>query len=208
MADKPKDVFLNPLFNENPIALQVLGICSALAVTSKLETSVTMCFAVIFVIAFSNMAVSIIRNHIPNSIRIIVQMTIIASLVIIVDQFLKAYAFDISKQLSVFVGLIITNCIVMGRAEAFAMKNGVGMSFLDGVGNGVGYSIILLVVAVIRELFGSGNLFGVGIFSLTNEGGWYVPNGMMLLPPSAFFIIGFFIWALRTWKTEQIEEEN
>ncbi|MBT4499397.1 MAG: NADH:ubiquinone reductase (Na(+)-transporting) subunit D [Gemmatimonadetes bacterium] len=208
MADKPKDVFLNPLFNENPIALQVLGICSALAVTSKLETSVTMCFAVIFVIAFSNMAVSIIRNHIPNSIRIIVQMTIIASLVIIVDQFLKAYAFDISKQLSVFVGLIITNCIVMGRAEAFAMKNGVGMSFLDGVGNGVGYSIILLVVAVIRELFGSGNLFGVEIFSLTNEGGWYVPNGMMLLPPSAFFIIGFFIWALRTWKTEQIEEEN
>jgi Na+-transporting NADH:ubiquinone oxidoreductase subunit D len=177
-------------------------------VTSKLETSVTMCFAVIFVIAFSNMAVSIIRNHIPNSIRIIVQMTIIASLVIIVDQFLKAYAFDISKQLSVFVGLIITNCIVMGRAEAFAMKNGVGMSFLDGVGNGVGYSIILLVVAVIRELFGSGNLFGVEIFSLTNEGGWYVPNGMMLLPPSAFFIIGFFIWALRTWKTEQIEEEN
>jgi Na+-transporting NADH:ubiquinone oxidoreductase subunit D len=208
MADKPKDVFLNPLFNENPIALQVLGICSALAVTSKLETSVTMCFAVIFVIAFSNMAVSIIRNHIPNSIRIIVQMTIIASLVIIVDQFLKAYAFDISKQLSVFVGLIITNCIVMGRAEAFAMKNGVGMSFLDGVGNGVGYSIILLVVAVLRELFGSGKLFGVEIFTLVNEGGWYVPNGMMLLPPSAFFIIGFFIWALRTWKTEQIEEEN
>jgi len=208
MADKPKDVFLNPLFNENPIALQVLGICSALAVTSKLETSVTMCFAVIFVIAFSNMAVSIIRNHIPNSIRIIVQMTIIASLVIIVDQFLKAYAFDISKQLSVFVGLIITNCIVMGRAEAFAMKNGVGMSFLDGVGNGVGYSIILLVVAVLRELFGSGKLFGVEILTLANEGGWYVPNGMMLLPPSAFFIIGFFIWALRTWKTEQIEEEN
>ena len=208
MADKPKDVLLNPLFNENPIGLQVLGICSALAVTTKLETSVTMCFAVIFVIAFSNMAVSLIRNHIPNSIRIIVQMTIIASLVIIVDQVLKAYAFEISKQLSVFVGLIITNCIVMGRAEAFAMKNGVGLSFLDGVGNGLGYSLILLIVGVLRELFGSGKLFGVEIFALVNEGGWYVPNGMMLLPPSAFFIIGLFIWALRTWKTEQIEEEG
>ena len=205
---KARDTLLGPVFDENPIALQILGICSALAVTTKMDTAVTMCLAVIFVTAMSNTAVSLIRNHIPTNIRIIVQMTIIASLVIIVDQFLKAYAFDISKQLSVFVGLIITNCIVMGRAEAFAMKNGVGMSFLDGVGNGVGYSIILLVVAVIRELFGSGNLFGVEIFSLTNEGGWYVPNGMMLLPPSAFFIIGFFIWALRTWKTEQIEEEN
>jgi len=208
MADKPKDVLLNPLFNENPIALQVLGICSALAVTSKLETAFTMCLAVIAVTACSNAAVSLIRNHIPNSIRIIVQMTIIASLVIIVDQALKAYAFEISKQLSVFVGLIITNCIVMGRAEAFAMKNSVGLSFLDGVGNGLGYSIILLIVGVLRELFGSGKLFGVEIFALVNEGGWYVPNGMMLLPPSAFFIIGLFIWALRTWKTEQIEEEG
>jgi Na+-transporting NADH:ubiquinone oxidoreductase subunit D len=209
MADeKAKDVLFNPVFNDNPIALQILGICSALAVTTKLETSVTMCLAVFFVVSLSNTAVSLIRNYIPGSIRIIVQMTIIASLVIIVDQVLRAYAFDISKQLSVFVGLIITNCIVMGRAEAFAMKNGPGASFLDGVGNALGYSIILLFVGVFRELFGSGTLFGAEIFSLAAEGGWYAPNGMMLLPPSAFFLIGFFIWALRSWKTEQVEEEN
>ena len=204
---KARETLLHPVLDENPIALQILGICSALAVTSKLETSVTMCLAVIFVLVFSNAAVSLIRAHIPTNIRIIVQMTIIASLVIIVDQFLRAYAFDISKQLSVFVGLIITNCIVMGRAEAFAMKNGPGMSFLDGMGNALGYSIILLFVGVFRELFGSGTLFGVEMFALAAEGGWYAPNGLMLLPPSAFFIIGFFIWALRTWKTDQIEEE-
>lgn len=209
MADeKAKDVLFNPVFNDNPIALQILGICSALAVTSKLETAVTMCLAVVFVISLSNTAVSLIRNYIPSSIRIIVQMTIIASLVIVVDQFLRAYAFDISKQLSVFVGLIITNCIVMGRAEAFAMKNGPGLSFLDGLGNALGYSVILLVVAVFRELFGSGKLFGAEIFALASEGGWYAPNGLMLLPPSAFFLIGFFIWALRSWKTEQVEEEG
>ena len=208
MADKAKDVLFNPVFNDNPIALQILGICSALAVTTKLETAVTMCLAVLFVISLSNTAVSLIRNYIPSSIRIIVQMTIIASLVIIVDQFLRAYAFDISKQLSVFVGLIITNCIVMGRAEAFAMKNGPGASFLDGVGNALGYSVILLFVGVFRELFGSGKLYGAEIFSLAAEGGWYAPNGLMLLPPSAFFLIGFFIWALRSWKTEQVEEEN
>ena len=209
MADgKAKDILFNPVFNDNPIALQILGICSALAVTTKLETSVTMCLAVFFVLSLSNTAVSLIRNYIPGSIRIIVQMTIIASLVIIVDQFLRAYAFDVSKQLSVFVGLIITNCIVMGRAEAFAMKNGPGASFLDGVGNALGYSIILLFVGVFRELFGSGKLFGAEIFSLAAEGGWYAPNGLMLLPPSAFFLIGFFIWALRSWKTEQVEEEN
>jgi Na+-transporting NADH:ubiquinone oxidoreductase subunit D len=209
MADeKAKDILFNPVFNDNPIALQILGICSALAVTTKLETSVTMCLAVFFVLSLSNTAVSVIRNYIPGSIRIIVQMTIIASLVIIVDQFLRAYAFDVSKQLSVFVGLIITNCIVMGRAEAFAMKNGPGASFLDGVGNALGYSIILLFVGVFRELFGSGKLFGAEIFSLAAEGGWYAPNGLMLLPPSAFFLIGFFIWALRSWKTEQVEEEN
>ena len=207
MAEKAREVLLGPLFDNNPIALQVLGICSALAVTSKLETAVTMCLAVIFVVSFSNAAVSLIRNHIPSSIRIIVQMTIIASLVIIVDQFLKAYAFGISKQLSVFVGLIITNCIVMGRAEAFAMKNGVWLSFLDGLGNGLGYSAILLGVGVLRELFGSGSLFGVEILPLVSQGGWYAPNGLMLLPPSAFFIIGLFIWILRTWKTEQVEEE-
>ena len=209
MADeKSKDILFNPVFNDNPIALQILGICSALAVTTKLETAVTMCLAVLFVVSLSNTAVSLIRNYIPSSIRIIVQMTIIASLVIIVDQFLRAYAFDISKQLSVFVGLIITNCIVMGRAEAFAMKNGPGASFLDGVGNALGYSVILLFVGVFRELFGSGKLFGAEVFSLAAEGGWYAPNGLMLLPPSAFFLIGFFIWALRSWKTEQVEEES
>ena len=206
---KPKEVLLNPIFKNNPIALQILGICSALAVTSKLETTITMCIAVLFVLALSNSAVSLIRNHIPSSIRIICQMTIIAALVIIVDQFLQAYAFEISKQLSVFVGLIITNCIVMGRAEAFAMKNDVRLSFLDGIGNALGYSVILLVVGVFRELFGSGKLFGVEILKAsTEEGGWYVTNGLMLLPPSAFFLIGLFIWALRTWKTDQIEETN
>ena len=205
---KSREALIGPIFNQNPIALQILGICSALAVTSKLETAVTMCFAVIFVTAFSGASVSLIRNHIPSSIRIIVQMTIIASLVIVVDQFLKAYAFDMSKQLSVFVGLIITNCIVMGRAEAFAMKEGVGLSFLDGVGNGLGYSIILLFVGVIRELFGSGQLFGQEILAMASEGGWYVPNGLLLLPPSAFFIIGGFIWILRSFKTDQVEEEG
>ena len=208
MADKAKDVLFNPLFNDNPIALQILGICSALAVTTKMETSITMSLAVMFVLSMSNTAVSLIRNIIPNSIRIIVQMTIIASLVIIVDQFLRAFAFDTSKQLSVFVSLIITNCIVMGRAEAFAMKNGPVMSFLDGLGNAIGYSAILLVVGFFRELFGSGKLFGVEMFTLSTEGGWYEPNGMMLLPPSAFFLIGFFIWILRAIKIEQIEEEN
>ena len=208
MAEKAKDVVLNPLFNDNPIALQILGICSALAVTTNLQTSFVMSLAVIFVLCLSNTAVSLIRNIIPSNIRIIVQMTIIASLVIIVDNILKAYAFEASKQLSVFVALIITNCIVMGRAEAFAMKNGPKLSFLDGLGNALGYSLILLVVGFFRELFGVGTIFGVEIFSLANEGGWYVPNGMMLLPPSAFFIIGFFIWLLRAWKTDQIEEEN
>ena len=205
---KAKETLLDPLLNDNPIALQILGICSALAVTSKLETAIVMSMAVTFVLGFSNIGVSLIRNHIPTNIRIIVQMTIIASLVIIVDQFLRAYAFDISKQLSVFVGLIITNCIIMGRAEAFAMKNGVGMSFLDGIGNALGYSLILLVVGVCRELFGTGKLLGLQVFSVLAEGGWYAPNGLMLLPPSAFFIIGVFIWVLRSFKVEQVEEER
>ncbi len=208
MASKAGETLLDPLFNNNPIALQILGICSALAVTTKLETSIVMSLAVIAVIALSNVSVSLIRNHVPTNIRIIVQMTIIASLVIIVDQFLRAYAFDMSKQLSVFVGLIITNCIVMGRAEAFAMKNSVSMSFMDGLGNGVGYGLILLIVGFFRELFGSGKLLGVEIFALSTEGGWYTPNGLMLLPPSAFFIIGGFIWILRSFKTEQVEEEG
>ena len=205
---KSRDVLLDPLFNKNPIGLQILGICSALAVTSKLETVIVMALAVTFVIAGSNVSVSLIRNQIPASIRIIVEITIIATLVIIVDQFLKAYAFGISKQLSVFVGLIITNCIVLGRAEAFAMKNPPGLSFLDGIGNGLGYSIVLLIVAFFRELLGAGKLLGFTILPSTNEGGWYLPNGLMLLPPSAFFIIGLLIWVLRTWKTDQIEEEN
>ena len=205
---RAKDVLLDPLFNKNPIGLQILGICSALAVTSKLETVIVMSLAVTFVIAGSNVSVSLIRKQIPSSIRIIVEITIIATLVIIVDQFLKAYAFGISKQLSVFVGLIITNCIVLGRAEGFAMKNPPGLSFLDGVGNGLGYSIVLIIVAFFRELFGAGKLLSFSILPITSEGGWYLPNGLMLLPPSAFFIIGLLIWALRTWKTDQVEEEN
>lgn len=205
---KAKDVLLDPLFNKNPIGLQILGICSALAVTSKLETVIVMSLAVIFVIAGSNFSVSLIRRQIPSSIRIIVEITIIATLVIIVDQFLKAYAFGISKQLSVFVGLIITNCIVLGRAEAFAMKNPPGLSFLDGIGNGLGYGLVLLLVAFFRELLGAGKLLGITILPTVSEGGWYLPNGLMLLPPSAFFIIGLLIWALRTWKTDQVEKEN
>jgi Na+-transporting NADH:ubiquinone oxidoreductase subunit D len=207
---KAKEILFGPLFNNNPIALQVLGICSALAVTSKLETTLTMCLAVIFVLGLSNSAVSLIRNYIPTNIRIIVQMTIIATLVIVVDQILRAYQYEVSKQLSVFVGLIITNCIVMGRAEAFAMKNGVGMSFLDGVGNALGYSVILVAVGVVREFFGTGKLFGdrLVLMQPTTDGGWYVPNGLMLLPPSAFFIIGLLIWALRSWKKDQVEEEG
>ncbi len=203
---KTKDTLLDPLFNNNPIALQILGICSALAVTSSMKVSFVMCIALTTVAAFSNLFVSLIRNQIPSSIRIIVQMTIIASLVIVVDQILKAVAYDISKQLSVFVGLIITNCIVMGRAEAFAMKNPPLPSLLDGVGNGLGYSLILMVVAFFRELFGSGTIWGVVILPSTTNGGWYVANGMMLMPPSAFFIIGLLIWGLRSWKRSQIEK--
>ena len=209
MAEKTaKDVLLDPLFNNNPIALQVLGICSALAVTNKLETSVAMALSVIVVLGFSNAAVSLIRNRIPSSIRIIVQMTIIASLVIVVDQILKAFAYEISKQISLFVGLIITNCIVMGRAEAFAMKNPPGISALDGIGNALGYSLILIIVGFFRELFGSGSLFGIQVLPLAAEEGWYVTDGLMLLPPSAFFLIGGIIWALRTWKPEQVEHEG
>jgi len=207
----PKDLVLDPVFRNNPIALQVLGICSALAVTTKLSTSLTMSIAVIAVTACSGAAVALIRNYIPSSIRIIVQMTIIASLVILVDQILKAFAYSLSKELTVFVGLIITNCIVMGRAEGFAMKNSVKDSFLDGVGNGLGYGLILMVVGFFRELFGSGTFFGMTIFAKKEvvDGaltGWYEPNGLMLLSPSAFFIIGIFIWILRTWDPSQVEE--
>ena len=208
MAEKTKDLLFGPIFDNNPIALQILGICSALAVTSNLSTTVTMCIALTLVVAFSNFFVSTIRNSIPSSIRIIVQMTIIASLVIVVDQFLKAYAYSISKQLSVFVGLIITNCIVMGRAEAFAMKNAPVPSFMDGIGNGLGYSVLLLTLGFVRELFGAGSLFGMQVLPSTADGGWYQTNGLLLLPPSAFFLIGFFIWAVRTWKPEQVEEDD
>ena len=204
---KTKDVLLEPIFKNNPIALQVLGICSALAVTSQLETTVVMCAAVVFVTGFSGLFVSLIRNFMPNSIRIIIEVTIIASLVIVVDQFIQAYIYEIGKKLSVFVGLIITNCIVMGRAEAYATKNGPWMSFLDGVGNGLGYSILLIAVAVIREIFGSGKFFGMEVFPLSTEGGWYVSNGFLMLPPSAFFLIGIFIWILRSFHTEQVEKD-
>lgn len=207
MAANDREVLLDPLFNNNPIALQVLGICSALAVTTKMDTALVMCIALTAVLTLSNLSISLIRNYIPPSIRIIVQLTIIASLVIITDQFLKAFLFDISKQLSVFVGLIITNCIVMGRAEAFAMQNGPKLSILDGIGNGLGYSLVLILVAFFRELFGSGSLFGIVLLKPITSGGWYNPNGLMVLSPGAFFIIGLGIWALRAWKTDQIEDE-
>ncbi|MBK7103775.1 MAG: NADH:ubiquinone reductase (Na(+)-transporting) subunit D [Ignavibacteriae bacterium] len=203
---KYKEILLDPIFKNNPIALQVLGICSALAVTSKLETAIVMSLAVTLVTAFSNFSVSLIRKHIPSSIRIIVEMTIIASLVIVADQLIKAFAYDVSKQLSVYVGLIITNCILMGRAEAYALQNPPVASFLDGIGNGLGYSFVLLAVGFVRELIGSGKLLGFTIFTLNTEGGWYVPNGLFLLSPSAFFLIGLIIWAIRTWKPDQVEE--
>jgi Na+-transporting NADH:ubiquinone oxidoreductase subunit D len=200
-----KETLTGPIFKNNPIALQILGICSALAVTSSMQVTLVMCVALTLVTAFSSMSIAAIRNHIPGSIRIIVQMVIIASLVIVVDQVLKAYAYGISKQLSVFVGLIITNCIVMGRAEAFAMKNPPLASFMDGIGNGLGYSVVLISVAFIREIFGAGKLLGFEILPLVTDGGWYVPNGMLLLPPSAFFLIGGFIWVLRSVRKEQVE---
>ncbi len=203
-----KQTIFDPLFKNNPIALQILGVCSALAVTTKLETALVMSLAVILVVSCSNLFVSIIRNHIPSSIRIIVQMTIIASLVIVTDQLLKAFFFSIAKSMSVYIGLIITNCIVMGRADAYAMKNGPVQSFFDGLGNGIGYSVVLIFVAFFRELFGSGKLLGYTVLKPMSEGGWYQPNGMMLLSPSAFFLIGIFIWILRTIYKDQVESSN
>jgi Na+-transporting NADH:ubiquinone oxidoreductase subunit D len=207
-AKELKKSILAPILDNNPIALQVLGVCSALAVTTKLETAFVMTLAVTVVTAFSNLFVSAIRHHIPNSVRIIVQMAIIASLVIVVDQILKAYLYDVSKQLSVFVGLIITNCIVMGRAEAFAMKSAPFVSFIDGIANGLGYGFVLITVGFFRELLGSGKLFGMEILPLVSNGGWYLPNGLMLLAPSAFFLIGLMIWAIRTLKPEQVEAKE
>jgi Na+-transporting NADH:ubiquinone oxidoreductase subunit D len=208
MAHTRKELLVDPMVDNNPITLQVLGVCSALAVTSSLKVAFVMALAVTAVTAFSSMFISMLRKQIPGSIRIIAQMVIIASLVIMVDQLLRAFAFEISKTLSVFVGLIITNCIVMGRAEAFAMKNPPGDAFLDGVGNGLGYGLVLILVGTVRELFGSGSLFGITIFETVNNGGWYVPNGMLLLPPSAFFVIGLLIWAVRSWKPSQVEERE
>jgi Na+-transporting NADH:ubiquinone oxidoreductase subunit D len=199
-----KNLLFKPVFKDNPIALQILGICSALAVTVQSKNAVIMGVAVIFVTAFSSAAVALIRNHIPSSIRIIVQMTIIASMVIIAEQFMKAYMFGQWKTMQVYIGLIITNCIVMGRTEGFAMKNGVVDSFFDGLGNGLGYGVILVIVAFFRELFGSGQLFGYEIFKTTANGGWYEPNGLMILPPSAFFLIGFIIWVIRTFDKSQV----
>jgi len=208
MEAETKKVLLDPLVDNNPITLQVLGICSALAVTSQLSTALIMSLALTAVTAFSSAGIASIRNHIPSSIRIIAQMVIIASLVIVVDQLLKAFAYDISKKLSVFVGLIITNCIVMGRAEAYAMKNPPLESFWDGIGNGLGYSLVLITVAIVRELFGSGKLLGIEILPLVKDGGWYTPNGLLLLPPSAFFLIGLLIWAVRAWKPAQVEKAD
>lgn len=201
-----KKVLLDPIVDTNPILVQVLGICSALAVTTKLETTVAMCASLTFVTGISSFLVSLLRNRIPQSVRMIVQMTIISSAVILVDQFLKAYFFSISRQLSVFVGLIITNCIVMGRAEGYAMRNPAIPSLIDGIGNGLGYSLVLLVTGILRELFGSGKLLGITILKSVNEGGWYVPNGLMLISPAAFFIIGSMIWVVRTLKPTQVEE--
>jgi Na+-transporting NADH:ubiquinone oxidoreductase subunit D len=201
-----RETLTEPLINQNPITLHVLGVCSALAITNSVLTALIMGVSLTAVVAFSNVCISLIRKHIPNSIRIIIEMTIIATAVIVVDQLLKAFLPEVAKTLAVFVGLIVTNCIVLGRAEAFAVKNGVWLSFLDGIGNGLGYSLVLLIVATIRELLGAGTWLGIPILPLAQDGGWYVPNQMMLLPPSAFFIIGFLIWAIRTRKPQQVED--
>ena len=208
MTDSSRKILIDPLVDNNPVTLQVLGICSALAVTTSLLPALLMCAAMVSVATLATGTISSIRHYIPNNIRIIVQMTIIASFVILVDQVLRAYAFETSKQLSVFVGLIITNCIILGRAEAFAMKNPVGPSMLDGLGNGLGYSLVLIIVATFRELFGAGTLLGYPVLPLVTDDGWYYANGLMLLPPSAFCIIGLLIWAVRSWKPAQVERPD
>jgi len=205
MRSEAAEAVLRPLIDENPITLQILGVCSALAVTKSLSTALTMCAALSFVLILASTAISIIRRHVPRNVRLIVQITIIASLVIVVDQLMKAFAYGMSKQLSVFVGLIVTNCIVLGRAETFAMHNRPGLSALDGLGNGLGYTLVLVTVGTIRELTGSGTILGVAVLPVVADGGWFVPIQLMLLPPSAFFIIGLLIWAIRSWRTEQVE---
>ncbi|WP_136805755.1 NADH:ubiquinone reductase (Na(+)-transporting) subunit D [Desulfosediminicola flagellatus] len=207
MAETNKELLTLSIFKRNPIALLILGICSALAVTGQMSTAFVMSICVTLVVAFSSLTISIVRFQIPNSVRIGIQIMVIATLVILVDQILKAYVFELSKQLSIYVGLIITNCIVMGRAEGFAMSNPPVASFMDGIGNGLGYSVILMTVAFIRELFGSGSLFGYEIMTLTTNGGWYVRNGFLVLPASAFFIIALIIWAIRSIDTDQQEKD-
>lgn len=207
MSSETKKVLFGPLVNNNPIALQVLGVCSALAVSNSMTNALVMSVSVMMVTAFSSMFISMIRNYIPSSVRIIVQMAIIASLVILVDQILRAFSYSLSKALSVYVGLIITNCIVMGRAEAFAMKETPWLSFLDGIGNGLGYGAVLLIVGFFRELFGFGTLFGVEVLPLIQNNGWYQANGLLVLPFSSFFLIGLLIWAIRQWKPEQVEKD-
>jgi len=205
MTTRLRSVLFEPVFDRNPIGVQILGICSALAVTTQLATALGMCLALTTVLVLSNGTISLLRRHLPRSIRLILQVTIIASLVIIVDEVLRAYAYTTSKQLSVFVGLIVTNCLVLGRAEAFAARNPVGVSLLDGLGNGLGYSAFLIAIASVRELLGTGALLGRQVLPLAGEGGWFVPIDLMRLPPSAFFLIGLLIWALRTWKRDQVE---
>jgi len=207
MADSKKELFVWPIFKRNPIALLVLGVCSALAVTGQMLTAFVMSICVTLVIAFSSLTISLVRAHIPNSVRIGIQITVIATMVIMVDQILKAYSFELSKQLSIYVGLIITNCIVMGRAEGYAMNNSPVASFIDGIGNGIGYGFILMSVAFVRELLGSGTLFGFEILPLASNDGWYVGNGMLVLPASAFFLIALLIWILRTLDPGQQEKD-
>ena len=196
---------LDPLLRDNPVTVQILGICSALAVTTSMTTALTMSFALTAVLVASNAVISLIRRHIPSQIRLILQITIIAAMVIVADLILQAYAYAISQRLSIFVSLIVTNCIVLGRAEAFAMSNPVGPSILDALGNGAGYSAILMVIAFVRELLGFGTLFGISIFPTVANGGWYQPFGFMLLAPSAFMLLGLLVWALRSWRVEQAE---
>jgi Na+-transporting NADH:ubiquinone oxidoreductase subunit D len=198
---------VDPVFDNNPILLQMLGICSALAVTTKMDKALVLGVSVIAVAGLASLLVSTIRKYTPQSIRIIVQLAIISSLVIVVDQVLKAYLYEISLELSVFVGLIITNCLILGRTEGFAMQNPPWISFVDGLGNGLGYALLLLAVGFVRELLGSGRVFGYPVLATVNDGGWYVPAGMFLLAPAAFFIIAAFIWALRVWKPDQQEKD-
>ena len=201
-----KTAMTTPLLKDNPVTIHVLGICSALAITNSLTSALIMSVALTAVLIISNVSISLIRNHLPGSVRIIVQITIIASAVTVIDQLLKAFMPDAARTLAVYISLIVTNCIVLGRAEACAMKNGVRLSAADAIGNGAGFAIVLIFVATIRELFGSGSLAGISVFELARDGGWFQPNDMMLLPPSAFFIIGFGVWAIRAWKPEQVEE--